>query len=282
MLQHMAGPDPLDARTRGLPPVPDYVNAAEPVRRGSGYGLRWPTTVGIVPGYLDEEEEQGGFGGFGRRSETAEERERRVRLARERQVVEREARRRMIATFEELGARVVEVELPRDWELLTGGNFNNVRLPERTEPFLDVLRRDVRLFGVSLAPWINGLLLSGPEYLRGQRAKMLLLQRVLDGLFAQCDVVVQTSPIPFDIIGLPLIAFPIGLEETRGTPLPIPGMFGGLPFGEERLLSLVAGYQAVTDWHRRRPADEPAMAPGNRGPDPEHRLDVLDVLESCQ
>ncbi|HSG48902.1 MAG TPA: amidase [Longimicrobiales bacterium] len=287
MLQHMAGPDPMDARTQGLPPVPDFINAAEPVRRGSRVALRWPTTVGILPGYLDPPEDEGGpgeVGGFRPRSETPEERDRRVRLARERRATEQTARQAMVATFQELGAQVVEVVLPPDWELLTGGNFNNVRLPERTEPFLDVLRRDVRLFGVALSPWINGLLLSGPEYLRGQRAKMLLLQRVLDGLFAQCDVVVQTSPIPFDIIGLPLIAFPIGFEASRGTPLPIPGMLGGLPFGEERLLSLVAGYQAVTDWHRRRPAD--ALAPGDgtgrQGLDPSHRLDVLDVLESCQ
>ncbi|HKJ02955.1 MAG TPA: amidase, partial [Longimicrobiales bacterium] len=50
LLQHMAGPDPLDPRTQGLPAVPDFVNAAEPVRRGSGVWLRWPTTVGLLPG----------------------------------------------------------------------------------------------------------------------------------------------------------------------------------------------------------------------------------------
>jgi Asp-tRNA(Asn)/Glu-tRNA(Gln) amidotransferase A subunit family amidase len=283
MLQHMAGPDPADPRTRGLPSVPDFINAAEPVRRGSGVGLRWPTTVGILPEYLEVSEDEGGFGGLGRRSETPEERERRLRLGQERRVSQQAARRAMVATFRELGASVVEVELPQDWALLTGGDFNNVRLPERTEPFLDVLRRDVRLFGVSLSPWINGLLLSGPEYLRGQRAKVLLLQRVLDGLFARCDVVVQTSPIPFDIIGLPLIAFPIGFEESKGIPLPMAGMLGGLPFGEERLLSVVAAYQAVTDWHRRRPDDAPAAGGAEgRGDDGPRRLDVLDVLESCQ
>ncbi len=52
-------------------------------------------------------------------------------------------------------------------------------LPERSEPFLEYLQDDVRWFGVSLSGWINGLLLPGAEYLRGQRAKLLLLRNVL-------------------------------------------------------------------------------------------------------
>ena len=304
MLQQMAGPDPRDPRTLGMPPVPDYATAADPVRRGSETVLRWPTTIGILPGYLDQADQDDDFSGFPPREESSAQRDQRMRQAALRRAAEGQARRAMLATLEGVGARVVEVELPPDWETLTSGNFNNVRLPERAEPFMEALRRDVRLFGVSLSPWINGLLLSGPEYLRGQRAKMVLLQRVLDGIFSRCDVVVQTSPIPFDMIGLPLIAFPIGVEESRGTPLPLAGMMGGLPFGEERLLSLVAAYQAETEWHRRRPADpgtaggeeggagggrrgvrgDPAASsvgptPGSRGPAPEHRLDVLDVME---
>src|SRR5690606_35076584 len=45
MLQAMAGPDPADPRTQGLPPVPDLVAAATPVRRGGRVVLRWPTRV---------------------------------------------------------------------------------------------------------------------------------------------------------------------------------------------------------------------------------------------
>jgi Asp-tRNA(Asn)/Glu-tRNA(Gln) amidotransferase A subunit family amidase len=283
MLQHMAGPDPLDPRTLGLPGVPDLATAAQPVRSGSRTVLRWPTTLGILPGYLDAPEPEEDEPAFPpRREEAPGERERRVRVEAARRAAETAARRAMVATFESLGTRVVEVALPDEWELLTGGDFNNVRLPERAEPFLDVLRRDVRLFGVALSPWIHGLLLSGPEYLRGQRAKMVLLQRVLDGIFSRCDAVVQTAPVPFDMIGLPLIAFPIGFEESRGYPLPISAMVGGLPFGEERLLSLAAAYQAETDWHRRRPADpDPRAAPGAAGAAP-RRLDVLDVLEQCE
>jgi hypothetical protein len=56
-------------------------------------------------------------------------------------------------------------------------------------------------------------MLGGDEYVTGQRAKLLLLERVLDDLFGQCDVVVQTDPVPFDIIGLPEFALPIGFNN---------------------------------------------------------------------
>lgn len=277
MLQAMAGPDPADPRTLGHPRVPDLVGAADPVSSGSGYALRWPTTVGVVPGYLDG---PGEMPNFGREPATGPEAEERRRLFRARGEEAARARREMLATLETLGARVVELEMPTDWDVLTSRNLNNVRLPERSEPFLERLREDVRLFGVSLGPWINGLLLSGAEYVRGQRAKMLLLERTLDGIFGQCDVVVQTSPIPFDIIGLPLVAFPIGMERTRGFPRPLPALIGGMPWGEERLLNLAATYQAVTDWHRQRPAEPDAFGAGADGSDLERgRTDVLDVLE---
>jgi aspartyl-tRNA(Asn)/glutamyl-tRNA(Gln) amidotransferase subunit A len=190
--------------------------------------------------------------------------------------------------MEGLGARLVEVELPEHWEILTSSSFNNVRLPERSEPFMKYLKEDVRQFGVSLSPWINGLLLSGTEYLTGQRAKMLLLERVLNDLFDQCDVVVQTQPFPFDMIGLPLIAFPVGLESvSRGMDLPMSVMMGGQPWSEDRLLSLVAGYQAVTDWHRRRPPEpgefrEARAEPGASGPGDRGRIDSLDVMDLAE
>ncbi len=232
MMQVMAGPDLNDPRTLGLPPVPDLVKAATPVRKGSGYGLRWPTTIGVIPGYLT---------GNAAAARTA-----------------------MLNTFASLGATVVDVTLPADWDLLTGGSFNNVRLPERSEPFLEYLKQDVRLFGVSLNSWMQGLFLGGEDYLKGQRAKFVLMQQVLLDLFEQCDVVVQTSPVPFDILGLPEIAFNVGFSPNgAGLPVPIGAILGGLPFAEDRLLSLVAAYQAVTGFHLERPAN-PLVSPAAR------------------
>jgi Asp-tRNA(Asn)/Glu-tRNA(Gln) amidotransferase A subunit family amidase len=254
LLQVLAGPDPADPRTLGLPPVPDYIRAAEPVTRDGRPAVRWPTTLGILPGYLSgpvlepgTEPEEGG---------AAERRRRRLE--------EEAARRVMVRALEGVGVRVVELTYPEEWDVLTSGPLNNVRLPERSEPFLTWLRTDVRLFGNSLSPWINGLLLSGDEYLRGQRAKARLLEIVLEHVFSRCDVVVQTSPIPFDMIGLPLVAFPIGFDETSGPARPLGAMLGAPPFGEERLLAVAAAYQSVTDWHRRRPPDPDPVLVGSR------------------
>jgi Asp-tRNA(Asn)/Glu-tRNA(Gln) amidotransferase A subunit family amidase len=289
LLQVMAGPDPADPRTLGHPPVPDLVRAATPVVGPGGRPrLRWPTRIGVFPDYLDgpqgpppEEPDDGAteqeWARFERRLGARAEAEAAVGL-----------RRDMLDTFRELGAEVVDVPYPTDWSTLTGGAFNNVRLPERAEPFLNELREDVRLFGVSLSPWINGLLLPGAEFLRGQRAKLVLLSRVLDQIFDRCDVVVQTSPIPFDIIGLPLVTFPIGTrrgplrEDREPVRLPVGALLGGMPFAEDRLLSLAAAWQSVTDVHRTRPPEPVVEAPapaGSRRERPPLRLDVIDVWE---
>jgi Asp-tRNA(Asn)/Glu-tRNA(Gln) amidotransferase A subunit family amidase len=228
MLQAMAGPDLNDPRTLGLPKVPNLIKAATPVKRNRSDALRWPTKIGVIPGYTSGTSQNA------------------------------VARTAMLATFASLGAEVVDVTLPDEWSLLTGA-FNAVRLPERTEPFLEYLRTDLKLFGVSLNSWMQGLFLSGDEYLKGQRAKYLLAKRVLEDLFSQCDVVVQTSPVPFDIIGFPEIAFPIGFgtssAQTGMLTIPLGAILGGMPYSEDRLLSLAAAYQAVTDFHVQRPPD---------------------------
>jgi Asp-tRNA(Asn)/Glu-tRNA(Gln) amidotransferase A subunit family amidase len=165
-------------------------------------------------------------------------------------------RQTMLDTFAGVGAEIVDVTLPDEWDLLTGNAFDNVRLPERTEPFLEFMKQDLKLFGVSLNGWMQGLFLSADEFLKGQRAKYRLLERVLGDLYAQCDVVVQTSPVPFDILGLPEIAFPIGFApNASGVELPVGAILGGKPFGEDRLCALVAAYQAVTGFHLERPSD---------------------------
>jgi Asp-tRNA(Asn)/Glu-tRNA(Gln) amidotransferase A subunit family amidase len=236
MLQAMAGADPNDPRTQGLPKVPNLIKAATPFKKKGNVVLRWPTKIGVIPDYTSGTSQNA------------------------------VARAAMLATFASLGAEIVNVPLPDEWSLLTG-RFNDVRLPERTEPFLEYLRQDLKLFGVSLNSWMQGLFLSGDEYLKGQRAKYLLAERTFASIFSACDVVVQTSPVPFDIIGFPEIAFPIGFgtssTQTGSQTIPLGAILGGMPYSEDRLLSLVAAYQAVTSFHTVRPPD-PVVAPAAR------------------
>ena len=227
------GEDPADPRTQGLRRVPNLITAATPVYRNGRPRLRWKSRVGVLPGYADGT------------SDTAR------------------AQQAFLAALAAIpGATLVDVALPDEWDLLTGTAFNNVRLPERSEPFLPYLRADLRGFGVSVTGWLQGALLGGNEFLTGQRAKLLLLDRVLHQIFDSCDVVVQTGPVPFDILGLPEIGFPIGFGSDG---VPIGTILGGLPYAEDRLLSVVAAYQAASDWHWRRPPDPSGQAPTGRG-----------------
>ncbi|MEU9505941.1 amidase [Micromonospora sp. NPDC048170] len=251
MLTAMAGEDPADPRSQGLPEVPNLIDAATPVYRGKRIKLRWNTRIGVLPNFTNGT------------SATA---------------LARQAYLAQLAAIP--GATLVDVPLPEGWSQLTGSTFNNIRLPERSEPFMPYLRSDLRGFGVSVTSWLQGALLGGNEFLTGQRAKLLLLERVLDDLFDACDVVVQTDPVPFDILGLPEIAFPIGFT---GAGVPIGTILGGLPYGEDRLLSVVAAYQATTDWHLRRPADPPAAARSRAGSAAEElRLTAEQVAELTQ
>lgn len=259
MLQVMCGPDPNDPRTLGLPSPPNFVTAATPFRRGGKVQVRYRTKLGVLPGYTSGS------------TPTAL------------------ARKAMLDALANVGVDVVDVTLPAEWDLLTGTAFNNVRLPERTEPFLDYMKQDLKLFGVSLGSWMQGLFMSGDEWVKGQRAKFILLQRVLDDLFGQCDAVVQTGPVPFDILGLPELALPIGFQPnaTAGTDIPIGAIIGGQPYAEDRLLAIAAAYQAVTDWHTRRPADPVAPAATLRGlrdaaPAEELTLSLEDVIATTQ
>lgn len=234
MLQSMAGSDPNDLRTLGLPPVPDLVQAATPVRRKGRVSCRWPTRLGVPADYL---------AGTDRESEL---------------------RRNMVDTLANTGIEVVDIRLPDEWSLLSDYAFNSVRLPERSEQFLEYLRDDLKLFGVSLATWMQGLFVGGDEYVRGQRAKLLLAELAFSDVFAKCDVVLTEEADPFDIIGFPLLAFPIGMvmDAKAGTLLPAGALLAGQPYAEDRLCAVGAAFQAVTSHHRLRPPD-PAPPPTN-------------------
>lgn len=222
--QVVGGPDANDIRTIGLPPMPDLVEAATPVVKKGRVVPRWPTRVGVIPGYTSGT------------SATAQ------------------ARVAMLNTLANIGFEVVDITLPDEFSLLTGGAFN-VSSSERAEIDFKYLKQDVRLFGGRLTAWLPSIVQGGPEVAKGLRTRLLLMDRCMTQMFDQCDVVMQTGS-SFDGIGLPLCTYLIGFApNANGIDLPLTSVLGGPPFSEERILSVIAAYQAVTTWHHRRPAD---------------------------
>lgn len=230
LLQVLAHPDPNDPRTLGLPAPPNYVRAATPFP-GSRPAVRWPTRIGVWPGYLEVDED----------GENA----RVVELRR--------------ALLDELEANpnvrlVRDVRLPDQWDPLTSNPLGGSH-GDPTAFFIEHLRRDVRLFGDRLPRFLNGMLQSADTYVKVQQARMLLLHRIQTQLFAQCDVVLTEGTGPFDGTGMPVMCMPIGFDADAGRDVPRGAVLAAPPFGEERLLAVVAAWQAATEHHTVRPPD---------------------------
>jgi Asp-tRNA(Asn)/Glu-tRNA(Gln) amidotransferase A subunit family amidase len=228
LLQVLARPDANDPRTLGLPPAPNYVLAATPFP-GDNPAVRWPTRVGVWPGYLESED---------------------ARVT--------ELRTALVGALERMPSVDVvgEVTLPDQWDELTSAPLGGSH-GDPTAFFIEHLRRDVRDFADRLPRFLNGMLQSADTYVKVQQARNLLLHRMLTQLFNQCDVVLTTSTGAFDGTGLPVMCMPIGFDtdSETGRERPRGAVLAAPPFGEERLLAVVAAYQAVTDDHTRRPPD---------------------------
>jgi len=233
MLQALAGADPHDPRTIGMPRVPDYITAATPVTRRRRVELRWPTKVGILPEWrTPSDPEQAAL---------------------------------RAALVDELsgipGCRLVEVPYPDEWSVLHGLASTT---GEGTNAFLPYLREDVAQFATRLTGFLSGTLRSATTYLKAMQARYVIFKRTQEQLFTQVDLVLVPNVGDFDGIGHPLCSFPIGFgtDATTGLTVPRGAVLGGPPFAEQRILSVIAAYQALTDFHRRRPPDPTVPAPG--------------------
>ncbi len=225
LLQVIAHPDPLDPRTMGLPPNPDYVRAATP-HPGANPAVRWPTRVGIWPGWAEGRDAA--------------------------------LRSDFLDWLQSAGNVhfVGEVTPPDQWDELTSSPLGGSH-GDPTAFFIEHLRRDVRLFAERLPRFLNGMLQSADTYVKVQQARLLLLHRMQEQLFNQCDVVLVDGTGAFDGTGLPAMCMPIGLgrDDETGAEVPRGVTLAALPFGEERLFAVAAAYQAVTQHHTRRPPD---------------------------
>ena len=167
------------------------------------------------------------------------------------------------------GAEVREVSLP----LLTAApNFTEwvVGTAETSANYLELIGRAPP----DLPPALSlGLGVSAVEYINAQRQRRLVMEEMRE-VFASVDVLVSpTTSIAappamrvgegdevrrrlsrltsrYNVTGSPALSVPCGFTEAG---LPIGLSIGGAYFGEATVLRAAAGYQRVTEWHRRRP-----------------------------
>lgn len=188
----------------------------------------------------------------------------------------------VIATLEEAGATIVEVELPElDWSpetLMTimgpeASAFHRERLRERPQDYDPATRRSLEM----------GEFIPGTHYLMAQRARRLLKNRManlfnangLDALLSPTSPVTTApltamgeprpdypaeSPIlsmihhsfSANLTGQPALSAPCGLADNG---LPVSFQLLGRPFGEATIFRLARAYEREHSWSTLRPPE---------------------------
>ncbi|HEX2393148.1 MAG TPA: amidase [Solirubrobacterales bacterium] len=241
MFAIVAGHDPRDSGSAQVPTV-DY---SRDLDRGAS-GLR----IGVVPSYFFEHL----------------------------QPAVHDAVREAIATLEGLGAQVVEVEIEH-----IEGNISAQLTIESCEPSTyhqGWLRERPEDYGEDVRILLEmGELHLATHYLQAQRYRALLREQFLDAFRSVDAFVCPTLPFTATAVGADTVEIEAGEEEDMlsaimqftgvssltGLPalavpcgfdadgLPIGMQAIGRPFDEATLFRLGAAFQAVTDFHRRRP-----------------------------
>jgi aspartyl-tRNA(Asn)/glutamyl-tRNA(Gln) amidotransferase subunit A len=175
-----------------------------------------------------------------------------------------------LEVFEDLGARVEEMELPHMDAAYTAGTitiavegaaYHAADLRERPGLFSDELRAAFEL----------GSFYSGVDYVQAQRLRRQVMDATERAMAGFDAVVMPTSPVPatpivgslpeqamlrprntmpFNALGLPAISVPCGFT-TDGLPVGL--QIVGKAFDEPGVLRIAHAYEQATDWHRRRP-----------------------------
>lgn len=167
------------------------------------------------------------------------------------------------------GAVLVPVEFPL-WDELAESCFSGL-FAEAFAWHRDLLARRWDDYGVDTRRGIaQGALISGGDYVQIQRLRSLGRRRVAE-LFGSVDLIATpttgTTAVryggdpdrsarlrtlytpPYNSLGLPAIALPMGLAES----LPASLQLAGPAFADALVLRAGAAFQQVTDWHRATP-----------------------------
>lgn len=176
--------------------------------------------------------------------------------------------------FENLGAEVIEAELPQVHQaaknngLMTTSDaaaFHDNRLQESPEDFGEDIRQRL----------LAGAAYTSTEYILARRAQTIL-RRQFESFFDEYDILLTpTTPItappiegpeaveqaylltrytaPFNFTGLPALSLPCGFTSNG---LPIGLQMIARPWAEAHLLRAGNAYESATNWHLEKPIIE--------------------------
>lgn len=170
----------------------------------------------------------------------------------------REHDRQTLEVLRERGFQLVPIELPGTELPLNAMSI--ILTAEAATAFDELTRtgRDDELVRQVADAWPNvfrqGQMIPAVEYLRANRVRTLLMQR-LDDALADVDVFVAPSfedhLLMTNLTGHPAVVVPNGFRDSDGTPTSI--TFTGKRYRETDVLAVADAYQRATDFHTRTP-----------------------------
>jgi len=168
--------------------------------------------------------------------------------------------------LEQAGVKMTPIELPK----FPSQNIRFILTAEAATAFDDITRdgRVNQLSGQDAGDWPNSFRTSrfvpAVEYLRAQRARMLLM-REMDKLMMQWDVFVSPAPgsaslLITNLTGHPAVCVPCGFLDVPGGAnnpalqhLPQSIMFTGGLYDEASPLRVALAFEQATKWHTMHP-----------------------------
>ena len=163
-----------------------------------------------------------------------------------------------LGVWRDAGATVAPVSLPTlaedyglTYELIEG-----MVTCESAATFEDLTRRGEPK-GVQGWPrhWVHGHFLSAVDYLKLNRLRAILMERV-DKMFQSIDVFVGEELAPYlNLTGHPTVVAPKGFKEVEGRALPETVMLSGRAYDEGTLLAVAYTYERAIRLNRRPPLE---------------------------
>jgi aspartyl-tRNA(Asn)/glutamyl-tRNA(Gln) amidotransferase subunit A len=181
-----------------------------------------------------------------------------------------DATRKALATFERLGARIADIDLPST--SFHRGVWLQIASPEAYSYHENNLGKHFDKYGPDVRARLEaGRALLSIDYVRAQRARTIMKEEC-ERVFASTDVIITpTLPIPapridnldkaavaalgrftrfFNIVGLPAISVPCGFTKEG---LPVGMQIAGKAFDDATVLRAAHAYEQDAKWFERRP-----------------------------